>query len=66
MIVKLKDILKKQGKTIYWLSQQTGITNQNLGLFANGKTKSIKFETIEKICKVLDCNIEDILQVEKD
>lgn len=31
-----------------------------------GKNESVQVETLVKICEVLDCNIEDIIEVNKD
>jgi putative transcriptional regulator len=66
IVVKIKDQLEKQGKTIYWLSKETGISNNNLAKLANNETESIKFEVMEKICKALDCHLVDIIDYIKD
>lgn len=62
--VKLDEVLKSKRRTKYWLSKQTGITQQNIGKLANGKTKSIKFENIDAICTALECSISDIFEAE--
>lgn len=64
MKIKLKEVLKNQDKTQYWLAKQTGITQKQLGRLANEKTTSISFDNLEKICKALNCKIEDILEIE--
>lgn len=64
MKIKLKEVLENQNKTQYWLSKQTNITQKQLGRLANGKTTSITFENLEKICKALNCKIEDILEID--
>jgi putative transcriptional regulator len=61
LIIKIDDLLKKQAKTRYWLAKQIKITYQNLCALADNKTKSAKFETIEKICLALNCTPNDIL-----
>jgi len=58
--LKINEILKEQGKTVYWLGKQTGISQNNIGKICNGETSTIRFDTIEKICKVLNCSINDI------
>ncbi len=65
MKIKLKEVLEKQHKSQYWLSKQTNITAKQIGLIANEKTSSISFENLEKICKALNCKIEDILEIEE-
>ena len=57
---KINQILKEQNKTCYWLSKQCGISPTNMEKICNGKTSSIRFETLEKICKVLSCTPNDI------
>lgn len=65
MRIKLKEVLEKQNKSQYWLSKQTNITAKQLGKIANNKTTSISFDNLEKICKALNCKIEDILELEE-
>lgn len=63
--VKIDEILKEQNKSRYWLSKQIGMTQNNLANLCNNKTTSIKFAYLEKICDVLNCRIEDILEIYK-
>jgi len=58
--LKINEILKQQGKTPYWLGKQTGISQNNIGKICNGETSTIRFDTIEKICKALNCSINDL------
>ncbi len=58
--LKINEILEQKGKTPYWLGKQTGISQNNIGKICNGETSTIRFETIEKICKTLDCSINDL------
>ena len=44
------------------LASQIGITEQNLSLLKSGKVKGIRFETLAKLCTVLDCQPGDILE----
>lgn len=60
LFLRVNEILKKQGKTAYWLSKQTGISQNNIGKICNGETKTIRFDTLEKICKALNCSINDL------
>jgi putative transcriptional regulator len=62
----IESILEKKEKSVYWLSKQTGITQNNLANLINGKTTAIKFDNLEKVCEVLECNIGDILEIVKD
>lgn len=66
MKLTIDEVLHKKGRTKYWLSQQTGITQTNLGKLVNNKTNSIRFDNLEKICEVLECDIADVLKIIKD
>jgi len=65
LIVKIDTVLAKQNKTVYWLSKQTGISQFSMGKIVKGKTTSIKFDLLEKICLALNCEAGDILKIEK-
>lgn len=60
LTLKINEILNEQGKTPYWLGKQTGISQNNIGKICNGETSTIRFDTLEKICKALNCSINDI------
>lgn len=66
MKVLLHDVLKSKGKSQYWLSQKSGVTTANINNICNGKTTSIKFNVLEKICNTLECTPNEILICEKD
>ena len=57
----VKKILKQKKLSVYWLGQQTGISINAIYDICNGKTKLIKFDTIEKICIALECTPNDII-----
>lgn len=46
------------------LSQKVGLTTVNLSILKTGKAKGVRFDTLEAICKVLDCKPGDILDLE--
>lgn len=63
--VNLAQILKQNNKTVYWLSKETGISQNGLGRIAKNQTTSINFDTLAKICRALNCEISDILILNK-
>lgn len=65
MIVHLNELLKNKEKTAYWLHKETGISQQHLGALKKNATKSIRFDSICKICVALDCTVGDLLEVKK-
>jgi len=48
------------------LAAYVGITETNLSLLKSGRVKGIRFETLEKICRYLDCQPGDLLAYEPD
>lgn len=44
------------------LAKQVGITEQNMSFLRTGKVKGVRFNTLNKICDVLDCQPGDILE----
>ena len=58
--LRVNKILEKKGLTPYWLGKQTGISQNNILKICNGETSTIRFDTIEKICKALECSIDEL------
>lgn len=44
------------------LAEKIGITTVNLSILKTGKAKGIRFDTLEAICKVLNCQPGDVLE----
>lgn len=57
--IELEKLLN--GRSVYWLSQETGIRWATLAAMASGKTQRLELETLNRICEVLDCKPGDIL-----
>lgn len=60
--IKLKELLVKKGKSRYWLEKETGISFRTISNLYFNTCTGIQFETLEKICKALDCTVNDIIQ----
>lgn len=65
MIIKLRELLDKNHKSIYWLNKETGIASSTLSRICNNKTTSIEFSVLDKICVALNCEVSDILEHSK-
>lgn len=61
IVVNLDVMLAKRKMSLTELSNQVGISLNNLSLLKKGKVKGIRFNTLESICKTLDCKPGDIL-----
>ena len=66
IIVTLDVLVAKRKMRSKDLAQFVNITEQNISLLKSGKVKGLRFETLEKICEVLDCQPADILMYEKN
>ena len=60
--VDLDLLLVKRKMKLSTLSEQVGISIQNLSILKTGKAKAIRFSTLEALCRVLDCQPGDILR----
>ncbi len=65
IIVNLDVMLAKRKMRSRELSEHVGITEQNISLLKSGKVRGVRFETLEKICEILDCQPGDILEFRK-
>ncbi len=66
IVVTLDVMLTKRKVRSKQLAEEVGITVQNISLLKSGKVKGVRFETLEAICKALDCQPGDILSYEPD
>lgn len=60
--VNLAKVMFDEKITSKELAETINITQANLSNLKNGKVKGIRFDTLEKICEVLDCQPGDILE----
>jgi len=60
------ELLNKKGKTKYWLYKQLGMSYQNFNKMINNETKSIKYDNLEAMCYILECDIDELLIFEND
>jgi putative transcriptional regulator len=66
IIVRLDVVLALRKKKSKELAAAIGITEANLSLLKSGKVKGIRFETLEAICRELDCQPADLLEYRAD
>ena len=56
------ELLEKNGKTKYWLYKQLGMSYQNFSKMVNQETKSIRYENIETLCLLFNCQPNDLFE----
>ncbi len=62
IIINLDVMLAKRKMKVTELSEKIDITMANVSILKNGKAKAIRIDTLDKICKVLECQPGDILE----
>jgi putative transcriptional regulator len=65
IIINLDVAMAKKKMSLTELSEEVGISMTNLSLLKKGKVKGIRFNTLESICRILDCKPGDILDYEE-
>jgi putative transcriptional regulator len=66
IIVNLDVMLARRKMRSRDLAAHIGIAEQNVSLLKSGKVKGIRFDTLERICEVLECQPGDILEYRAD
>lgn len=64
--IHLSKLMGEQRMNIQELSDKTGLHRNGLSKLYNEKTGSISFETLEKVCTALNCDISDLLEIKKE
>lgn len=60
--IHLEEILKERKMTSKELCALVGITEANLSILRSGKAKGVRFNTVNRICYYLQCDVGDILK----
>ncbi|CRY56483.1 MULTISPECIES: helix-turn-helix domain-containing protein [Yersinia] len=66
IIITLDVMMAKRKIRSKQLAAAVGITEANLSLMKNGKIKGIKLNTVERLCKALECQPGDLFCYEED
>jgi len=59
--IRINEILKRRGRTAYWLAKKTGVSYTTLWRLGKGHALGVNFATLEKICGALDCDPGDLI-----
>lgn len=60
--VHLSRLLGEKKMNVAELARQSGLHRNGIAKLYNEETDGIKFETLEKLCEVLECRVEDIIE----
>ena len=64
--INLDVMMAKRKMGLTELAKEVDITLANLSILKNGKAKAVRLETLNAICKVLQCPPGDILEYVED
>ena len=62
IVMQLDVMLARRKMRSKELAMRIGMTEANMSLLKSGKVKGVRFETLEKICEVLECQPGDLLE----
>jgi len=62
IVINLDVMMAKRKIGLTELAAKIDLTQANLSIFKNGKGKAIRFSTLDRLCKELDCQPGDILE----
>jgi putative transcriptional regulator len=62
--IHLDTMLVKRKISLTELSKAVGLSLTNLSMLKNGNIRGVRFETLEKICIVLNCQPGDLIKYE--
>ena len=62
IVVHLDVMLARRKMRSRELAEHVGITEQNISLLKSGKVRGVRFDTLARICAVLDCQPGDLLE----
>lgn len=63
---RLSIILGEQRMRVSELSKLTGISQNALNKIYHNKTKGIDFDTLDKLCSILQCNSQELFEFISD
>ncbi len=65
IVLRLDRVMADRKISLQELAEEVGISNVNLSNIKTGKVRAIRFSTLEAICRVLQCQLGDILEYEE-
>ncbi len=63
--LRINELLKEQKKSKYWLIKNMSCNYRSLSNLMNNETNSIRFDTIDKLCNIFNCEIGELIEFRK-
>jgi putative transcriptional regulator len=61
ILVTLDAVLARRGVTGKQLAEEVNLSETQLSMFRSGKVRGVRFATLAKMCRALDCQPGDLL-----
>lgn len=64
--VNINVLLAERGMSVGDFAAAVDLSPANVAVLKNGRAKAIRFSTLERICKVLECSVGEVLEFVDD
>lgn len=64
--LNVQNILDRKKKTRYWLVKELESNYETVNRLCDNVSAAVYLETIEKLCKALECTPNDLFVIEED
>jgi putative transcriptional regulator len=62
--LRLNELLR--GRSLYWLAEESGIKYPGLRKISKGQTNGIQFDTLDALCRALNCKLTELIVRDED
>lgn len=62
--MNIQSLLNEKKKTRYWLVKEMQTTYKTVNKLCDNTLTGLQLETIEKLCRILDCTPDDLFTLE--
>lgn len=66
IVLRLDRMMVERKISLNELALRVGISNVNLSKIKNNRVTAMRFSTLAAICEVLQCDVGDLLEYQKD
>ena len=63
--IDLRELMWEKNISAVQIQKETGIHATTVSRIINGKQQNLGLETLDKLCTVLDCKIQDLITYER-
>lgn len=64
MHCKLSTLMGAKRYSIQDVHEQTGLSRNTISGLYNDKASRVDYETVEKLCKLFECTIDDLFEIQ--